>query len=128
MSKSVKMIVINIHNKGVAFMNVFGMRINFQANGKDGLSLREFLECYPDIHLTDRQIEVIRTYLTAFCFAVLQELHDLDDEEVSLTLFLQSLVEINDEGQWYVTPLTGMKMFFHGLRIMCIYDVTYQVA
>ena len=109
-------------------MKGFGMKINFQVNGKSGLSLQEFLDHYPDIHLTEYQIEKIRSFLTAFCFAVLYEIHDLADEEISLTSFLRSLVKVNEKGQWYIVPLSGMKMYFYGLRIMCIYDITYQVA
>ena len=102
-------------------------KISFRANGKDGLSLQEFLACHPEIQLTEGQVEKIRKYLTSFCFIILQEVSDdIGEKDIHLTFFLQSLVEINEKGQWYVTPLRGMKMFFHGLRMMCIYDVTYR--
>ena len=104
-------------------------KISFWANGKDGLSLREFLAFHPEIQLTEVQVEKIAKYLTAFCFIILQEISDeIGEQDIHLTFYLQSLVGINEKGQWYVTPLRGMKMFFHGLRMMCIYDVTYRAS
>ena len=104
-------------------------KISFRANGKDGLSLHEFLACHPEIQLTEAQIEKIREYLTAFFLSILQEISDeIGEEYTHLTLYLQSLIKINRKGEWYVTPLSGMKMYFHGLRLMCIYDVTYRAS
>ena len=102
------------------------VKINFQAAGKDGLSLQEFLEAFPDIVLTKKQVDKIEDFLMAFCLSILQEMDYIDDKEMCLTIYLKSLITISDNGDWYVTPLNGMKMFFHGLRVICIYNVTYS--
>lgn len=104
------------------------VKIDFQVADRTGLSLQEFLEAFPDIHLTAKQVDEIREFLTSFCFAVLQEIDHSNDEEIYLTVYLKSLVGVNDQGEWFVTPLSGMKMFFHGLRVICIYNVTYYPA
>lgn len=106
-------------------MAAANVKINFQVGDKDGLTLQEFLNYYPDIHLTTSQIRNIRDFLTAFCFSVLQEFEFSNDDELYLTSYLKTLVGENANGEWFITPLRGMRMFFRGLQVICIYNVTY---
>lgn len=104
------------------------VKINFQVAGKDGVSFQEFLEAFPDVVLTEKQIEQIKEYLTGFCLAVLHEIDCENGKEIKLTLYLKCLIDVNENGEWYVTPFDGLKMFFHGLRVICIYNITYSPA
>ena len=113
------MVYIHIGDEEVFIMMGASVKIEFQVANRAGLSLQEFLEAFPDIHLTAKQVNEIRNFLTAFCFVVLQEIDHSNDEEIDLTVYLRTLVRKNDQNEWFVSPLKGMKMFFRGWRVIC---------
>lgn len=105
------------------------VKITFCAKGKCFDSFEEFLECFSEIHLTKKETSVVKEFLNSFCCTVLQEWelgYDLGDTRRGflLTLYLSSIVSIDNMRRWYLSPIDGLKLFFYGLEVVCIYDIS----
>lgn len=107
-------------------MSNLNIRISFIVSDRSGLSFKEFLDSFPLVKLTEKQISRVEAFLTTFCLVVLQESDSLSNDRKHLTTYLQSLIHVNDNGEWYLIPIYGLKLYFFGLRVISIYNVTYR--
>lgn len=127
-------LVINIHTgRGVSIMGCeHKVRIMFSYKNKYFNNFEDFLTCFPEIQLTQQQIFKIKEFLTSFSCTVIQEWeagYDLGDSTRGFlpTQYLCNIISISDEGRtWYLTPITGIQLFFRGLELICIYNISQE--